>query len=78
MLRSSRFQPEIAVCRPNAIMGKAHADVLRGDEYTARTLVEDGRRIFDTAGSYEQTSDYAVPWWWMNVFLSLLAARLGD
>lgn len=64
--------------RLNAIMGKAHAAVLRGDESTARALVEDGRRVFDAAGSYEQTSDYAVPWWRMNVFMSLLAARLGD
>ncbi len=35
-------------------------------------------RIFDRAGSHEQTSDYAVPWWRLNVFTSLLAARLGD
>lgn len=34
--------------------------------------------MFDKSGSYEQTSDYAVPWWCMNVLLSLLAARLGD
>ncbi|GHG09565.1 helix-turn-helix domain-containing protein [Streptomyces hydrogenans] len=62
----------------NAIMGKAHTAVLRGDHPTARRLLEDGRRIFDAAGSHEQTSDYAVPWWRMNVFISLLAARLGD
>ncbi|MEU7764358.1 helix-turn-helix transcriptional regulator [Nocardia sp. NPDC049190] len=65
--------------RLNAIMGKAHAAVLRGDKRTARALVETGRRVFDRAGSDgEQTSDYAVPWWRMNVFLSLLAARLGN
>jgi transcriptional regulator with XRE-family HTH domain len=62
----------------NAIMGKAHAAALRGDAATARSLAEQGRRVFDRAGSYEQTSDYAVPWWRMNVFLSLLLARLGD
>jgi hypothetical protein len=62
----------------NAVMGKAHAAALRGDWATALKLVERGRRIFDSAGSYEQTSDYAVPWWRMNVFLSLLPARLGD
>ncbi|MFD8966617.1 helix-turn-helix domain-containing protein [Streptomyces sp. NPDC059568] len=62
----------------NAIMGKAHAAAIRGDFTTARTLMNNGRRMFDTAGSYEQTSDYAVPWWRMNVFVSLLAARLGD
>ncbi|MFJ9074024.1 helix-turn-helix domain-containing protein [Streptomyces sp. NPDC102278] len=62
----------------NAVMGKAHAAALRGDRATALQLADDGRRIFDTAGSYEQTSDYAVPWWRMNIFLSLLLARLGD
>ncbi|MFD3471550.1 helix-turn-helix domain-containing protein [Streptomyces sp. NPDC058682] len=62
----------------NAVMGKAHAAALRGDRATALMLANDGRRIFDKAGSYEQTSDYAVPWWRMNVFLSLLLARLGD
>ncbi|MBT2390377.1 helix-turn-helix transcriptional regulator [Streptomyces sp. ISL-1] len=62
----------------NALMGKAHAAAIRGDSQTARRLMDDGRRIFDRSGSYEQTSDYAVPWWRMNVFVSLLAARLGD
>ncbi|MET9375705.1 helix-turn-helix transcriptional regulator [Streptomyces sp. NPDC002992] len=62
----------------NAVMGKAHAAALRGDHDTARHLMERGRRVFDAAGSHEQTSDYAVPWWRMNVFMSLLAARLGD
>ncbi|MFJ3975455.1 helix-turn-helix domain-containing protein [Streptomyces sp. NPDC090021] len=62
----------------NAIFGKAHAAALRGDHATARRLLTDGRRVFDQAGSHEQTSDYAVPWWRVNVFVSLLAARLGD
>ncbi|MEN8650165.1 helix-turn-helix transcriptional regulator [Streptomyces sp. 21So2-11] len=63
----------------NAIMGKAHAAAIRGDRATARHLISRGRRrVFDKAASYEQTSDYAVPWWRMNVFISLLAARLGD
>ncbi|MEW1661005.1 helix-turn-helix transcriptional regulator [Streptomyces sp. NPDC093707] len=62
----------------NAIVGKAHAAAIRGDRATARRLMGQGRRVFDKAASYEQTSDYAVPWWRMNVFVSLLAARLGD
>lgn len=45
----------------NAIYGKAHAAALRGDRTTALDLDAQGRRIYDTAGSYEQTSDYAVP-----------------
>lgn len=62
----------------NAVYGKAHAAALRGDRATALALDTQGRRIFDTAGSHEQTSDYAVPWWRLNVFRSLLLARLGD
>ncbi len=62
----------------NALMGKAHAAAIQGDSETARTLLADGRRVFDAAGSDDQVSDYAVPWWRMNVFVSLLAARLGD
>lgn len=62
----------------NALMGKAHAAAVRGDARTARCLLDQGFRVFDQAGSDEQTSDYAVPWWRMNVFVSLLAARLGE
>ncbi|MFJ7268515.1 helix-turn-helix domain-containing protein [Streptomyces sp. NPDC099050] len=62
----------------NAIFGKAHAAAIRGDVDTARSLLKQGRRVFDKAGSHEQTSDYAVPYWRVNVFMSLLAARLGD
>jgi transcriptional regulator with XRE-family HTH domain len=62
----------------NALMGKAHSAVIRGDRATALDLVGQGRRVFDSAGSYEQSSDYAVPHWRMNVFVSLLLARLGD
>ncbi|SEC44266.1 hypothetical protein SAMN05428942_1488 [Streptomyces sp. 2112.2] len=62
----------------NALMGAAHVAALRGDGRKAQQLADDGRRMFDRAASYEQTSDYAVPWWRMNVFLSLLLARLGD
>ncbi|MFE5562891.1 helix-turn-helix domain-containing protein [Streptomyces sp. NPDC056544] len=62
----------------NAVFGKAHAAAIRGDHTTARQLLTQGRRIFEQAGSHEQTSDYAVPYWRVNVFTSLLAARLGD
>ncbi|MBA9001729.1 helix-turn-helix domain-containing protein [Thermomonospora cellulosilytica] len=64
--------------RLNALMGKAHVAAIRGDRGTALSLLDEGRRVFDRAGSQEQTSDYAVPWWRMNVFVSLLAARLGE
>lgn len=64
--------------RLNAIMGKAHVAAIRGDKRGALALMEDGRRVFDQAGSHEQTSDYAVPEWRMAVFCSLLLARLGE
>ncbi|WP_030662333.1 helix-turn-helix domain-containing protein [Streptomyces rimosus] len=62
----------------NAVMGKAHAAAVRGDRAAAVHLADHGRRLFDRVGSHEQTSAYAVPWWRMNVFLSLLLARVGD
>ncbi|MFC9815925.1 hypothetical protein ACFVJM_28135 [Streptomyces virginiae] len=62
----------------NAVFGKAHTAALRGDHTTAGRLLVEGRRVFDRAGSHEQTSGYAVPHWRLNVFISLLAARLGD
>lgn len=64
--------------RLNAVMGRAHSAAIRGDRRTALALVEEGRRVHDRAGSHEQASDYAVPHWRQQVFLSLLLARLGD
>lgn len=64
--------------RLNAIFGKAHASAIRGDLDAAHELINEGRRTFDVSGSYDQVSDYSVPWWRVNVFISLLAARLGD
>lgn len=61
----------------NAIMGKAHVAAIRGDSSTAMGLLDKGRRVFDATGLDEAESDYAVPWWRFNVFISLLAARLG-
>lgn len=64
--------------RLNGLWGKAHAAALEGDTATAQELIDTGRREFDRSGSDDEASDYAVPWWRVNVFLSLLAARLGD
>jgi len=69
---------EPSLGRLNALMGRAHSAAIRGDRTTALRLLEDGRRVFDEVGSYEQTSDYAVPEWRMGVFVSLLGARLGE
>ncbi|WP_327380586.1 hypothetical protein [Streptomyces sp. NBC_01207] len=65
-------QPSLGLL--NAVLGKAHTAALRGDHTTARQLLTQGLRIFDQAGSHEQTSDYAVPFWRLNAFTS----RLGD
>lgn len=62
----------------NALFGKAHVAAIKGDHKAARALLEEGRRVFDIAGSEEQESDYAIPLWRLNVFISLLAARMGD
>jgi Helix-turn-helix domain len=65
--------------RLNAIMGQAHAAALRGDRCKAVELLTQGRHMFDVAGSADdEVSDYSVPWWRQQVFVSLLAARLGD
>ncbi|MEU5408319.1 helix-turn-helix domain-containing protein [Nocardia asteroides] len=65
--------------RLNAIYGKAHAAAITGDTDTARALDTEGRRVFDQAGSADnEASDYAVPYWRLGVFRSLLRARLGD
>lgn len=50
----------------------------RRDQHPARDHNDAGVR--GPAGTREdqQTSDYAVPWWRLNVFRSLLLARLGD
>lgn len=65
--------------RLNAVMGRAHSAAIRGDHTRALELLGEGRRLFDAAGSEDsEQSDYAVPWWRMNVFTSLLGARLGE
>jgi transcriptional regulator with XRE-family HTH domain len=71
------FGGRASVGRLNAVMGKAHVAAIRGDTRTAIVLLDEGRRVFDAAGSDDAESDYAVPWWRFNVFISLMAARLG-
>ncbi len=64
--------------RLNATMAMAHVAAHRGDTATALATMEDGRRVFDIAGSQEQISDFAVPEWRMSTFTSMLLSRLGD
>jgi transcriptional regulator with XRE-family HTH domain len=69
---------EPSLGRLNALMAKAHVAAFRKDKREALRLMDEGRRVFDVAGSSEQTSDFAVPEWRMAVFMSLLLARLGE
>ncbi|WP_424892029.1 helix-turn-helix domain-containing protein [Streptomyces sp. XH2] len=63
----------------HAALGKAYAAALRGDREAALRLADRARRIFDAAyDPSAQLSDYSIPAWRMNGFLSLLSARLGD
>ncbi|MFG2695428.1 helix-turn-helix transcriptional regulator [Kitasatospora sp. NPDC048407] len=65
--------------RLNALMGKAHAAAIRGDRRAALQLNDEGWRVFERVASpANEQSDYAVPEWRMNVFSSLLLARLGE
>ena len=65
--------------RLNALMGRAHIMAIRGDRTSAYRLLHDGTRLFErVASDATPVSDYSVPEWRMNVFISLLAARLGD
>jgi hypothetical protein len=65
--------------RLNALMGRAHICALRGDRVSAYRLLNEGRRVFEhVASDAAPASDYSVPEWRMNVFVSLLAARLGN
>jgi hypothetical protein len=64
--------------RLNALMARAHVAGVRGDAPTALGYLDQGRRVFDLAGSHEQVSDFAVPEWRMATFTSMLLSRLGD
>lgn len=64
--------------RLNALMARAHVAGVRGDRAAALDDLDEARRVFDQAGSYEQVSDFAVPEWRMATFASMLLSRLGD
>ncbi|MFJ6140834.1 helix-turn-helix domain-containing protein [Kitasatospora sp. NPDC092286] len=73
------LSPRPSLGRLNALMGKAHAAAIRGDHRGALVLMDDGWRVFEKVASpANEKSDYAVPEWRMNVFCSLLLARLGE
>ncbi|MEV7777964.1 helix-turn-helix transcriptional regulator [Kitasatospora sp. NPDC088351] len=73
------LSPRPSLGRLNALMGKAHTAAIRGDRRGALTLMDEGWRVFEKAASpANESSDYAVPEWRMNVFCSLLLARLGE
>ncbi|MGI5212568.1 helix-turn-helix domain-containing protein [Plantactinospora sp. CA-290183] len=63
--------------RLTALTAQAHVAAFRGDAATSLARLDDARRVFDTAGSDEQISDFAVPEWRFHTFESMLLARLG-
>ena len=63
--------------RLNALTAQAHVAAFRGDRATALTSLDDARRAFETAGSDEQISDFAVPEWRFHTFESMLLSRMG-
>ncbi|MFD0123121.1 hypothetical protein [Streptomyces virginiae] len=72
---------DVAVAVAVAVGVRGRAAIALGYEGAALPIADvfaEGRRIFDRVGSHEQTSGYAVPFWRINVFTSLLAARFGD
>lgn len=63
--------------RLNALVAKAHVSAFKGDRRTSLALLDDARRVFDIAGSYDQESDFAVPEWRFHTFTSMLLSRMG-
>jgi hypothetical protein len=62
----------------NAYLALAHVAAWNGRTELAIKAMHASRRVFDTAGSQEQISDFAVPEWRMSTFCSMLLSRLGD
>jgi transcriptional regulator with XRE-family HTH domain len=62
----------------NAIVAQAHIAACRGDQRSAIDIADHAAKVFDSVGSEEQISDYAVPEWRFHTFMSMLFARLGD
>lgn len=62
----------------NAHMALAHVYAQRGAFSESNRHLDAARRAFDTAGSYEQISDFAVPEWRFETFTSMLLSRQGD
>jgi hypothetical protein len=69
---------EPSLGRLNAVIAMAHVAGARGDTETAYRMLDEGRRVFDVAGSSEQVSDYAIPEWRLHTFTSMLLSRMGD
>jgi transcriptional regulator with XRE-family HTH domain len=67
-----------SIGRLNAFLAKAHVAGVRGDKKTAIAELEQAKRVFDRAGSYEQISDFAMPEWRMATISSMLLSRMGD
>ncbi|WP_454199330.1 hypothetical protein [Nocardia sp. Marseille-Q1738] len=61
-----------------SLISLANVHALNGDESATRTALEGAQRVFDSVGTTDEVSDWAMPEWRMNVDISLVLARLGD
>jgi hypothetical protein len=69
-------QPSLG--RLNALLALAHVQGLQGDRDGALFTWHQAQALFQSVGSYDQMSDFAIPEWRMGVISSMLLARLGE
>ncbi|MBF6221375.1 helix-turn-helix transcriptional regulator [Nocardia abscessus] len=74
----SQISQASTVGRLMSLISLANVHALNGDESAARTALDDAQRVFDSVGTTDDVSDWAMPEWRMNVDISLVLARLGD
>lgn len=67
-----------SIARLNALLARVHIISERGDLAATVKAMDDAEREFQRAGSYDQTSDYAMPEWRFAVHRSMLWSRLGE
>ena len=76
--RALALSDKPSVARLNALLARAHIIAGRGDLAATLKAVEDARREFQAVGSYDLTSDFAMPEWRFAVHESMLWSRLGE
>lgn len=67
-----------SIARLNALVARAHVIADRGDLKATIKAMDAARAEFQQVGSYDQTSDFAMPEWRFAVHESMLWSRLGE